>query len=287
MATAEQTTSQPAVSQPAAKRPGPRLLEVLRVTDVTPHMRRITLGGAAIEGFPSGRNGSHIKVLLPRAGQSQPAMPTMGPNGPVWPAPEERPIVRTYTIRAFREGVGELDVDFVLHGDNGPASSWANAAKPGDLVGIAGPGGRGPIAKDVDWYFFSGDASSLPAISAHLELLPDDAKGTAFIEVDNADEKQELVHPAGVKVVWLYRDGIDPAESTLLIDAVRAHEWPEGEIFFWIAGEARSVVAIRQYARVERELERRQVDAVPYWKAGENEEAYHDERHRVMDEDEE
>lgn len=285
MATAEQATSQTAA--PVVKRQGPRMLEVLRVTDITPHMRRITLGGAEIEGFPSGRNGSHIKVLLPREGQSKPVLPTLGPNGPVWPPADERPIVRTYTIRAFRADVGELDVDFVLHGDNGPASRWAIAAQPGDLVGIAGPGGRGPIPPEAKWYFFSGDASALPAISAHLELLPTDAQGAAFIEVDDASEQQSLVHPAGVKVVWLYRNGTAPEQSTLLIDAIRACEWPEGKVFFWIAGEASSVAAVRHYARVERGLERGQVEAVPYWKAGVGEEAYHDERHRVMDEDEE
>jgi hypothetical protein len=46
------------------------------------------------------------------------------------------------------------------------------------------------------------------------------------------------------------------------------------------------VVVLRQYVRFERGLTRKQVDAVPYWKAGEAEESYHNERHRVMDEDE-
>ena len=270
-----------------AKRQGPRLLQVVRVVDITPHMRRITLGGEEIEGFPSDRSGSHVKVLLPRPGQSKPVLPTMGPNGPQWPSVTERPIARTYTIRAFNVAAGELELDFVLHGDNGLASRWAMAAQVGDFVGIAGPGARGPIPHDADWYFFTGDASALPALSAHLERLPATARGAAYIEVEDVNETQSLAHPTGVTLTWLFRNGGVPEQSTLLVDAVRQEEtWPEGKVFFWIAGEASAVAAVRHYARVERGLARSQVDAIPYWKAGVDEEVYHDERHQMMDEDE-
>jgi NADPH-dependent ferric siderophore reductase len=62
---------------------------------------------------------------------------------------------------------------------------------------------------------------------------------------------------------------------------------PLGDVFAWIAGEASVATALRHYARVERGLERRKVDAIPYWKAGADEEVYDVERHHVMDEDEE
>ena len=49
--------------------------------------------------------------------------------------PEEiRPIVRNYTARQHRQEVVEIDVDFVLHGDGGPASQ----------LGAAGAAGRSP-----------------------------------------------------------------------------------------------------------------------------------------------
>lgn len=282
------STPVPAPATPATRRrPQPRLLQVLRIQDVTPLMRRITLGGDEIVGFPSGREGSHIKIFVPRPGQSKPMMPTLGPDGPVWPPADQRPFARTYTIRHYNEAAGELDIDFVLHGDDGPASAWAEHVQIGDFLGIAGPGGRGPIALNADWYLFATDATGLPAVSAHLERLPENAQGFAFIEIENAAEEQPLVHPTGITLQWLHRNGTAAHESTLLIDAVRQIAWPEKEkeLFVWIAGEARSVIALRHYARVERGLERSQVDAVPYWKAGEAEETYHDERHRVMDED--
>ena len=41
----------------------------------------------------------------------------------------QRPPMRTYTIRELRPAHAEVDVEFVLHGDNGPASRWAMQAK--------------------------------------------------------------------------------------------------------------------------------------------------------------
>lgn len=268
-------------AQPASPgRSRPRLLQVLRVTQLTPHMRRITLGGDELAGFPSGRAGSHVKVLLPRAGQDKPVLPTPGPDGPQWPPAEQRPIARTYTIRRFDAAAGELDVDFVLHGHAGPAAQWAAGAQPGDSVGIAGPGTRGPIRPDADYYLFLGDASALPAIAAHLEALPATARGHAWVEVTGPDEEQPLTYAAQIPLTWLHRRSGEPSP---LVPALHDLPWPEGVVFAWVAGEAFTVAALRNHLRSQCGLSARQIEATPFWRAGLSEERYHDERHQVMD----
>jgi NADPH-dependent ferric siderophore reductase len=47
--------------------------------------------------------------------------------------------MRTYTIRALRREACEVDVDFVLHGVNGPASAWATTARMGDRLQMVAP----------------------------------------------------------------------------------------------------------------------------------------------------
>lgn len=209
------------IEQQSPARSNPRLLEVVRATNITPHMRRVTLGGAEVAGFPSGKQGSHVKLFLPRPGQNEPVLPTMGEQGPIWPPADQRPFARTYTIRRFDAVAGELDLDFVLHGDNGPASAWAINAKPGDRVGIAGPGARGPIPLDMAWYLFVGDETALPAISAHLETLPTSARGLAIIEVADELEIQPLIHPPQIELRWLQRNGAPAGQSQLLVATVR------------------------------------------------------------------
>jgi len=274
-------------NQPENRSPGqtkPRLLQVVRVTHITPHMRRITLGGAEIEGFPSGKQGSHLKLFLPRPGQARPVMPRMTENGPLWPPAEERPFARTYTIRAFNRAAGELDIDFVLHGDHGPAAAWAANAKPGDYVGIAGPGAKGPLPQDAGWYLLVGDETALPAISAHLETLPLTACGLALIEVADEQEIQTLLHPEQFELRWLLRNGAPAGYSQLLVEAVMQITPPAAPIFAWVAAENNVTVTIRNYWRAAWGLARNQIEAIPFWKAGAAEESYHEERHRVMDE---
>jgi NADPH-dependent ferric siderophore reductase len=246
-----------------------RVLEVLRVEALTPHMRRIVLGGEEIAGFGTGPN---IKLIIPRPG-SDPQWPMSGPDGKaIWPAEPHRPATRTYSVRRFDPTRGELTVDFVLHGDDGPASYWAARARPGDPIGVGGPGGRSIMA--ADFYLFAGDHTALPAISHLLEALPADAKGEAFIEIPGPEEEQALRGPAGVRVTWLHRNGQGPGRTTLLEDAVRALPWPEARVCAWIGCESAAVRRIRAYVRDTRGLDRRSVMAIGYWRLGMSETDY-------------
>lgn len=262
----------------------PRSLEVCRVVQLTPHMRRITLTGDDLAGFPVESSGAHIKLFLPRPGQDRPVLPRLSPNGPVWPPKDIAPITRTYTVRRYDPVARKLDIDFVLHGDSGPASKWAGQAQPGDRVGIAGPGGPRLYVPDAECYLLAGDMTALPAIAAVLEALPASARGRAFIEIPDAGEEQRLSFEAGIELTWVHRDGAAIGGNGLLETAVRGIPWPEGRLSATIAGESAAVLALRDYLRRDRGLDRDALYAVPYWKASLSEEGYHAERHRVMDE---
>jgi NADPH-dependent ferric siderophore reductase len=266
------------------KRTPPRLLRVLRTEQLTPHMKRITLGGPELRGFPVNSDGTHIKLLLPQAWQQEPILPTLGPNGPVWPPANIRPISRTYTVSRYDEHTGELDVDFVLHGDNGPASRWALNAQPGSAIGVAGPGGPELFKPRADWFLLVGDPSSLALINAVLRQLPADAQGMVFIEVPHVDEIQVLPLPTHIKARWLLRGEYPAGQSTLLLDAVQSMFWQQGTPSVTLAGESTQVVALRDHILNERAVPRNMIYAVPYWKDEHTEEAYHEERHRIMDE---
>ena len=46
-----------------------RKLEVLRVVDLTPRMRRITVGGAQLAGFISLGSDDHVKLFFPQTAE--------------------------------------------------------------------------------------------------------------------------------------------------------------------------------------------------------------------------
>ncbi|MFR1445937.1 siderophore-interacting protein, partial [Acinetobacter baumannii] len=92
-------------------------------------MRRITLGGAELQGFTSMGSDDHIKLLFAETPEQQQAIEArnLGKDGGA------RPTMREYTPRRIDLVAHELDIDFVLHGD-GPASTWAAQAAPGQTL---------------------------------------------------------------------------------------------------------------------------------------------------------
>lgn len=265
-------------------RPPARDLEVVRTTELSPSMRRVTLGGEELEGFLDGHAGPNIKVFIPRQDQRRPVLPWLDQETGryQWPEPHESPTMRTYTVRRYDEHAGELDVDFVMHGEHGVASRWAGQAKPGDRVGVMGPGGR--TCPEADWYLLAGDETALPAISGIVEALPLTARGQVLVEVGGAGDHQEVPCPPELNWSWLHRDGTPAGCSTQLIEAVQALDLPSDvDVSAWVAGESGIVRGIRRHLRNDRGMDAKSVLAVGYWKYGMVETEYHDKHNHDRD----
>ena len=247
----------------------PRLLRVVRTARVTPAMIRVTLSGEELDGFPGHGPDRRIKMFFPVEGQDRPAVPRASTGGPVWPAGEPRPAIRTYTVRRFTPDAGEhgeLDVDFVLHAGHGPAAAWAVAARPGDRVGVSEPGGRWEPDRTAEHQLVMGDESALPAVATVLETLAaelPDVPVRAFLEIADAGEEQEL--PGSARVTWVHR-GDAPAGQPL-VAAVRAAELSDGRGQAWLSGESAAVRDLRAHLLTDRKLDRRAVYATGYWRA--------------------
>lgn len=282
-----EVAERPVPAAAPAKRTPPRLLQVVRAEFLSDAMRRITLSGNDLYGFPQDRNGAHIKVFLPRPDQHKPVLPTLGPKGPVWPPAHLRPITRTYSVRRYCVKKNELDIDFVLHGAESPASGWAVNAAPGDYLGVAGPGGPDPLLAPAEQHIIAGDLTALPAICALLESLPEQSRGRAIIEIDREDFRQTVINNTQIELQWVLRDAGLSAGKNTLMQAIKMAELPlpGGSLSAFIAGENSSVLAVRDYLRITYGLRKSKLYAVPYWRRGQDEETYHQERHHIMDEE--
>ncbi|CAG8866783.1 NADPH-dependent ferric-chelate reductase [Pseudomonas fluorescens] len=203
-----------------------RRLNVLRVTELTPRMRRITLGGPELAGFNSLGSDDHIKLLFGCTPEEQQSIDqrNLGREGGA------RPTMREYTPRRIDLAAGELDIDFVLHGD-GPASTWAEQAAPGQILNIAGPRASLVVPDIFDSYLLIGDETAIPAIARRLEELPAGRTVLAIIEIEDEQERQPLKSQANVEVIWVQRH----REAVLAVLADLA--LPEGELYSWVALE--------------------------------------------------
>jgi NADPH-dependent ferric siderophore reductase len=188
--------------------------------------------------------------------------------------PDVRAIMRSYTVCGQRRDPDEFDVEFVLHGDGGPASRWASRARPGDRVTVLGPavednGGvdfRPP--EGTGWVLLAADETALPAVGGILRWLPPGTRTRVWIEVPHAGDLRELPTEAEAEVTWLVRDN----GSGSLLGAVRAAGLPAGTPYAWIAGESGAVRGLRRHLVGERGFDRRRVKFTGYWRVGATEE---------------
>ena len=149
------------------------VLEVVETSWLTPHMVRVVAGGDGFAAFTTNEyTDKYVKIFF--------AKPELGLEPPYdvaalreTLAPEDLPVTRTYTVRWVDEEAGRLAIDFVVHGDEGLAGPWAAAAKPGDRIVFAGPGGLYAPDPTADRHLLVGDDSAIPAIAAAVEALSD------------------------------------------------------------------------------------------------------------------
>jgi len=284
-------------------------LALVRRRELTHSLTRLTFHGPDVDQMATHAPDQRIKIFFPDAAGRPAAMP----DRPDWYAvyrampPQMRPPMRTYTIRHLRPQAGEVDIDFVLHGDGGPASRWATHARPGDPVQFVAPN-RAYVGEvgGYEWKPTTGirhvlliaDETALPALSGILESLAAQASPPstqAFIEVGDADDVMELPTWPQLEVQWLPRsrstDGKPPMVAALhraRLPATKAaaatNALPDVDIdsqilwdlaapddagfYAWIAGEAASVLAIRHHLVKERGMDRRSLNLMGYWRRG-------------------
>ncbi|WBB68091.1 siderophore-interacting protein [Micromonospora sp. WMMD812] len=254
---------------------------VVGVTRIGASTVRVTFGGAELAGFAGGGRDQSVSLFLPHPGQPAPVLPAQD-GGEDWFGayraldPEVRAVMRSYTIRAQRPEHAEVDIDFVVHGDTGPASRWAGRAGAGDQVVLLGPttaDNRSVCFRppdDTGLILLAADETALPAVGGILDWLPAGTRVRAWIEVPDAADIQQLSTAAQAEVRWLVR-GSTPPGSRLLVDAVRAARLPAGTPYAWVAGESSIVRAVRRHLVAERDLDRRRVTFSGYWRQGASE----------------
>ncbi|MDY4282688.1 siderophore-interacting protein [Xanthomonas sp. LF06-19] len=243
-----------------------RHLQVLRTQPLTPHMRRIVVGGPELDGFVSAGPDDHVKLFFPNP-EGAFVLPTMTEHGPVYPADALPSPARDYTPRHYDADAQELTLDFVLHGD-GPACRWAAQADPGDALVVGGPRGSFVAADDFDAYVLIGDETALPAIGRWLETLPANAEVDALIEIPGYADRQALDCDAELRITWLERNGVDARSSQLLEGALRDFDPPEGDAFYWIACESARARMMRKFVEGHLGVPKEWIRATGYWKAG-------------------
>lgn len=239
---------------------------VTAVRDLTPRMRRLTIVAEEFADYAPTGPDEYLGLLLPRDESAPLVLPpndgTESIRAAVAAIPEhERPDLRWYTLRAHRPEAHEIDIDIVVHGDDGPGTRFAQRTRVGSALGIREctalyappPGTRSRV--------LVGDESAVPAIARILETT-EIPETLVFIEISDAAEKQDL---AGL-VTWIEREGQPPGAR--LHEALRVASLPEAIDYAWVCGERLMVREIRRLL-VDRGVPKGSITFSGYWRCGE------------------
>ncbi|RBP65075.1 NADPH-dependent ferric siderophore reductase [Brevibacterium sanguinis] len=251
-----------------------REVEVIDVRDITPNMRRLTVGGEQLAAgemngmhrpaFRSEGFDDHVKLVIPPPGVDEIDTGVQDEFRFNWNR-EALSLTRDYTVRSVDPEAGSFAFDVVRH-DSGHAADWAFRARPGDRLHIAGPKTCAGLSEGVDFHLLVADETALPAVGRWLEEAPAGTRGHIIVEVPTAADIQDIPTAADVEIDWLIRDGFAPGDSPLLFDAVRNVQLPPGRTFAWCAGEAMTIAPIRRHLRRDLGLPKEDIEVVGYWR---------------------
>ncbi|HHX6846903.1 TPA: siderophore-interacting protein, partial [Pseudomonas aeruginosa] len=221
-------------------------VELKRREQLSPALTRFVFGGPEVAEMKTLAADQRIKIFFPDASGQPPSLP----GGSEWyqayrsVEPARRPPMRTYTIRALRAEQEEVDVEFVLHGENGPASAWATHARIGDRLQLAAPNRQyGDDPGGYEWKPPAGvrhilliaDETALPAVAGILEELAGETEPPvveAFLEVPGEADILDLPAIPAARLHWLPRHqaGIHSRNGERMIEAARQARLPEREV---------------------------------------------------------
>lgn len=221
-----------------------RTVSVSRLTWLSPAMLRVTLTGEELRGFLSLGYDDHVKLFFDRGEGEKPAM-------------------RDYTPRRYDPQTNELDIDFAVNHEAGPATEWARNVQVGSLLNIAGPRGSQILEDSFDWNMFICDETGLPAASRRLEELRADVPVVVVAETTNDGERIALPAREKLDVVWVVR-----GEGPGLTGIVRGLKLPAGAGHVWIAAESAIAKELRRIVVDELGHPLKWLKAAGYWQRG-------------------
>lgn len=230
-----------------------RATYISAITQLSPHLLRFVLVGDDLHDFPSDQDGVHVKAVLSPDGQ------------PFTDDGWREATKRSYTIREFNPTTKQLVLDFVVNRHQGPATDWAQQAKVGDYLGIAGPGEAKMTDFNGSHYLLVGDLTSVNAVNGFARYMRPDAQVIGVVSVPTRADCIAMDAGSHLHMHWHIEDETSQSLPDL-VESLAANMPRDTQVFLGL--EASQLRAIKSMLLNELEFERLNIHATGYWKKG-------------------
>ncbi|TDD79408.1 siderophore-interacting protein [Actinomadura darangshiensis] len=235
-----------------------RLLDLMfvrgRVEDTRPgpgRMRWIRIGGVpGLDWTPGQQVRVHVADIT---------------SARTWVSGAVRNALRTYSVWEYDASAGAMELCVLDHEAGGPGTRWARDARPGQEVVFGRPEGTFGL-RPAAYHVFAGEETASVPFGAMLRAAPGDEPVHGVIETARPEDRLPL--PRSGELTWCDRGDASAAGSGTLVDAVRGLILPAEPGIAYVAGEARTVQAVRAHLVQDRGWPRRSVLVKPFWTPG-------------------
>lgn len=182
-----------------------------------------------------------------------------------WVSGAVRNALRTYSVWDYDAAAGVMELYVLDHDADGPGARWARDARPGQEVVFGKPEGTFGL-RPAAYHLFAGEETASVPFGAMLRAAGRDEPVHGVIEVARPEDRLPL--PRSEELTWRHRGDAPAAGSQTLVEAVRGLNLPPVPGIAYVAGEARTVQAVRAHLIRERGWPRRFVLVKPFWTPG-------------------
>lgn len=237
-----------------------QVAQVIRVRDLTPHMRRVRLAVPVMDAFAG--DGLHVRLVFPAA-EDPTVWPRTDAQGRLVWEPETTPLPqRVYTIRHCDAASGWLEIDIVRHAHHAPGAQWIAHVKVGGQVGLLGPAGGS--LPDAAHLYLVADMAALPAALRIAQAQAARGRGWQLLAL-GSETADAAYAPISPQVQW--HIGVRQTQSSAVDAWLRqqptTHPTPPT---LWLAGSQQLVQAVRTALRTAPISGLAQHKLAAYWK---------------------
>lgn len=252
-------------------------MAVTAVLDLNPAARRITFAAPELRDFTLAAPDEFFGLIFPLDGGelTMPDPERTNVRAAIADLPgEERPGLRWYTVRAHRPAAGEIDVDIITHGTDGPGSAWTLSAQVGDRVGFRSGGGLYRGFEHDGAQLLVADETAVPALAAVLDERDRRGLGSDRLRMHVEVPRLEVLDGMGLDrrvaagEIRVHDRG-SAAPGSSVVAALEADPTATADLdYAWLCGESGLATGVRRHLVKDLGMDKHRVLFSGYWKLG-------------------